>query len=262
MIGDNFARNTYYDSMACVPEHSSYVKTHFELKGFFGTPSMGDSTLRRILNAIIFALNEYEHLPQIIAIILDDDLIRKITYEGNDLEQVYKTELIWLMKNITRAIEAKKEYCPIKAKIAGQPHILWIAPPENINFNNNEKRRKFARTLQKTAFSFENTSVLSFKQVWTYDDTTVFLKEPDRYTVVGKKKFWEAADRTIRFCHTINFKNGQKSNKKPKFEKKNTAKPSPSKNEGGKKRQKYHGYNRQDKIRWRNEASGSYPKFK
>ena len=263
VIGDDFARNTYYDSMATVPESSSYVKSNFELKDFFGTPSMGDSTLRRILNAIIYALNEYEHFPTIIAVILDDDLIRKITYEGDDLADVYKAELIWLMKNINRAIDAKKEYCPPKAKLPNEPHVVWLAPPENVNFNNNQKRKIFTRVLQKAAFCFDNTSVLSFKQIWSADDTTVFLKEPDRYTVVGKKKFWEAADRTLRFCHTINFKTLQKRNRKPDREddvKNNESPKRRPKTKQEAKRKPY--FNRNEKIRWRPNVSGNYPKRK
>ena len=236
-------------------EKHSYVKTYFELKGFFGLPTMGESLLRRIFNSVAYALNEYEKIPTIIAIILDDDLIKSVKYTGSDVGEVYRREILWLTRNISRAIEAKKDYYPIKAKKAGEPHVVWLAAPTNTNFNNNEARKLFNNTLQKVVYCFDNMSVLGFKQIWDFDDTTSFLKIPNRYTMLGKKKFWEATDRTLRFCHTINFKSqpkrGNKSSVKPDTKKEETHK---AKDNYQRKRQNYQG----NKIKWRGKLSGNY----
>ena len=147
----------------------------------------------------------------IIAVVVDDDVINQIDFEGDNeaLQEVYERELAWLNRRIQRAILTKKDYYPEKAKARGQPHVIWIVPPTNVNFNNNVKRRIFAEALKSTAEQFNDVTAYELKQVWDSEDMNLFLQPQNRFTSEGFIRYWDSIDRTLRYAHTVLFKNAK-----------------------------------------------------
>ena len=100
-------------------------------------------------------------------------------------------------------------YYPEKAKMRGQPHLIWIVPPTNVNFNNNARRALFAEALKSTAEQYNDVTAYELKQLWDPEDMNLFLKPQNRFTSEGFIRYWDSIDRTLRYAHTVNFKNAK-----------------------------------------------------
>ena len=146
----------------------------------------------------------------IIVIVLDNNIINycdEFDYDNNDdIHDVYWRMLKWLAKQINRALDIFKDFIPAKAAVQGEPHVTWIIPPQNMHFRDNIQREIFADALNQVAQSEPNMSALPLRQIWTYDDMNLYLRDQQRYTASGTFKYWMAIDRTVRYCHTIFFK--------------------------------------------------------
>ena len=245
---------TYEDFFGKSACPDSYARQNFEVRGFF--PSAGNGTrnvLTRVLNTVIHALNTQEQLPMLISLVLDNDLIKAIRYEGKDIQEVYKKEITWLTKQIRRAITTKKDYYPSKALLPGQPHLILLQPPCNTNFRDNQNRMAMARAMKQAADEYQETSALGLKQLWDEGDTNLFLRYQNRYTSTGKARYWDAVDRTVRYAHTVNFRNNRFQAKK--------AKPAriQQENTGNKKRTPRSDHSNSAKIAWKQTVMSKLP---
>ena len=87
-------------------------------------------------------------------------------------------------------------------KRIGQPQVVWIELPYHDNFNNNCLRECFNKALNDTAKLHEGVAVFQLKKVWDPVDTNLYLRDADRFTALGLRSYWEAVDKTVRFCDT------------------------------------------------------------
>ena len=137
----------------------------------------------------------------------DDDLIRCIETKNNAPLIVWDKHLFWLMRQFKQAVMNHKQNLPTKAKRFDQPHFLWIQAPLNVDFSNNEDRVEFNKVLESVGKQFNSTSVLPLRQIWDPDCSSYFIGNAKRYTSEGLHKYWEAIDRTIKYCDVAKLKN-------------------------------------------------------
>ena len=100
---------------------------------------------------------------------------------------------------------------PGKAIRPKWPHVLWILPSTNSEYLNNGQRSKFTDALMSVTALHANMTALSFGQAWNYNDRNIYLKSHRRFTAVGLSTFWEAFDKTVRYCHAKVFNNPDKT---------------------------------------------------
>ena len=160
-------------------------------------------------------------LPKLIVFVLDDDLIRLFTKElKSEAEEAdihlsgfskpMTRVLNHIMTHLERSIASFKENLPAKCLQAGFPQILWIHPPSHVLFSNNSLRYKFGKCLEELAKIHDNTFSLMLKKVWDPNDKNLYMADRKRYTVAGFRSYWEAVDKTIRYCDAVLLKKQEK----------------------------------------------------
>ena len=156
--------------------------------------------------------NKLMPFPKLIVVVPDDDMIKcsgEVPVDGissTNLGRLVK----FVMTEHERNIASFKENLTIKSRRDNYPHIVWILAPMHDNFSNNAERYKFNRAVEDMCQFHSNVSCLELKKVWNPKDDGLFCKEFNRYTATGLKSYWEAVDRTIRYCDTVVLKKREK----------------------------------------------------
>ena len=170
---------------------STYSFEHFEVRDFSSSQyhSHNHSTMGRILNCLINALNEHNTLPKLIVVVLDDDIAATFEKSGKqDIPQQLHRVTRWLVWQFDRAIKTYNDYLPVKSKKFGTPHVLWISPPMHIYFGdyNNQLRVEQGLCLSEIIKTFKFMSSLQMLKVWDHEDHNAFIKDSYRFTAEGK----------------------------------------------------------------------------
>ena len=194
-----------------------YVKSHFDVTGFFNNNFSSDnpSVISRLSNLMQFAVSQDFHqkihpLPKLIVVVVENNLIQLFKDSGG----VSSTSIACLVNHIMteheRTITSFKENLPAKSIKQDYPHILWICPPEHENFTDNSCRFKFAKCLEEVSRLHPNVSCLTLKKVWDPRNGNLYLKESQRFTSDGLDAYWDAIDRTVRYCDSVVLKKPDK----------------------------------------------------
>ena len=102
--------------------------------------SVDKNILSRVHNGWIGAMCDQPILPKIVAVVIDDDIIKylkKKEKEDNTScanREGFERVLKWLMCQFDRLIITQKDFLPAKAKRNGEPAVIWIEPPTHRNF--------------------------------------------------------------------------------------------------------------------------------
>ena len=205
---DNFGFNTFSKNYHSRPlkEYIGYVRDNYEVTGFLNNKykSLDQNAVSRLRNLMIGAISDYPLLPKLIVIVPDEDILLFIIKTG-DRKLLHTNTVVvlkWLMREYDRIIAAHQEKLPSKAKKAHYPFFVWITAPTHDNFDNNLDRVKFNKALQEVGNLYPNVAVLELKKIWDPQDTTLFIKESNRFTATGIQTYWEAVDRTVKYADT------------------------------------------------------------
>ena len=151
-------------------------------------------------------------LPKLVVLVPDDDIIKLFSQHdyAHGITKPMSRVLNHIMTDHERTISAYKEYLPTKSVKQGFPHILWIQAPLHQNFRNNNLHVKFNKCLSELIPLHSNISTLELKKVWDPNDGNLFLAESQRFTSEGLRAYWEAVDRTVRYCDSVLLKKQEK----------------------------------------------------
>ena len=209
-LGDLFVFNTFnqhYYQQAYDNEDQAYCKYNYEVSAYMNDAklSIDQNVVSRIRNLMVGATNAQVRFPKIIVMVPDDDIVNYVS-DGttNGIRKPLTKVLEWIMKEHNRIIAAMKDILPKKAKQDTYPHIIWIEPPmhKDMSVKMVKLHEKFGSVLQEVAKYKDGVSVLALKKLWDPEDTNLFVKHSQRFTASGYKKYWDAVDRTVRFCDT------------------------------------------------------------
>ena len=236
IFSDEFGSNSFerYFQKNANSEGYGYAKTHFDVSGYsHNSLSENTSVIGRLGNlmnnairaSVINKTGKILPLPKLIVVVPDDDIIKCFKdYEDSGLSTSYSRLVNYIMTEHERGIASFKENLPAKARKEFYPHILWILAPDHNNFKNNQERFKFNKSVEDSCRFHCNINCLELKKVWNNRDDGLFSKEFQRFTADGYKKYWEAVDRTIRYCDSVVLKGKrEKITKKPVEDRRNNA---------------------------------------
>ena len=153
--------------------------------------------------------------PKMIVVVTDDDVINCLKNISTDLPKAFNRLVNHVMLEHERSISSFKEHLMPKSKKDGYPHILWILAPMHQNFLNNSERFKYNKAIESMCKLHSNVSCLELKKIWDPKDDGLYVSDQKRFTTEGFKKYWEAIDRTIRYCDSVILK--KRDQKKLKF---------------------------------------------
>ena len=125
----------------------------------------------RVLNTFIEALNRHPYLPQMIIIMLDQDLLSMLDLDVPGLTTQLECCISWLAKQFTREIEARKEKlhsrCPGALPQSDEsPTLIWMElydKPYTRNQFVQENRNKFNRGLNEVALREKNCRIMTIQ---------------------------------------------------------------------------------------------------
>ena len=107
-----------------------YMYDQYNVKCFTRPPlSQTRSVPVRIVNSLVKALNEAQKLPRFVIVILDWDILKYADHSTFGVEKVMKRILSWMISNLVRVVEMKKDqlYHIKKGAInASEPKFVWV----------------------------------------------------------------------------------------------------------------------------------------
>ena len=185
--------------------------------------SLNPIAASRVRNALMTGLNAATYIPKLIVVILEDDILNAIHISKNDediknkiITEMSKETIKWLMREFWRCTMSLNEFLPDKSRQVGWPHFLWVLPTQHKNYSNNYWRGIFADCISTEAVKYGNVSALDLKQVWDFEDGSIYPCHSKRFSYKGYDIFWQAVDRTVRYGEMILDKRMQGKTKMPK----------------------------------------------
>ena len=186
--------------------YTGYVRHHFEVSGFMtnSTRSIDFNIISRIRSTLVGAIWDQKLFPKVIILVPDMDIVNYLLQCNAANSYVMGKILYWLMNEFRKIISGYKDQLLPKAKKVNYPHLIWIQAPCHDSFpkDYNELIQKFNLCLSKMGKLHLNTSVLELKKIWDPEDSTLVLPGTITLTAKGKVTYWEAVDRTVKYCNT------------------------------------------------------------
>ena len=193
-----------------------YMKSHYDITGFVNCNFGRDpNAVSRLRNLMATTLEGQILFPKFIVLVADDDIIKCLNHSGYGISKNLGRLVNNIMGYYSRIIETYKEYLPNKSKRQDYPHIIWIEAPLHEAFHNNEERGKFNSCLLEMGKLHQNVSVLKLKKIWDPLDKMLYTTDQRRFTSEGYNKYWEAVDKTVKYCDTILLKKISKKKETP-----------------------------------------------
>ena len=216
IFGDEFAFKSFEEYYMRQPgERQTYMKVHYDVSAFVNSEyaSANNNALSRMRNLIVHAIQGQVLLPKMIVVVTDDDFITYLHSFDPKLTDDISAPISRIINNIMteygRIIISHRDNLPLKSKCWNFPHI-WILPPFHDNFANNSQRVQLAAAIESTAKFHEQTSALELKKAWDAHNTGLFVQKSQRFTTEGYITYWDAVDKTVKFCDIILLKKAAK----------------------------------------------------
>ena len=204
LVGDTFVATTYRKYfLNRVDNVDKYIKSEFEFavscNSKFTSPT--SNVLLRLQNSFASALNkkvkkQLQPLPRYFLVILDDDLISYLGYEGPGATEILGSWIKWLAEKFQKLIKDRYKQIPDKCK--KQVCTYWSIAPMHNNFdeNLNEMRRKFNFCLETTIKTFDQMRVIKLK---AWDQSDIRLVFNNSFSERGIRQYWDCIDVAIQF---------------------------------------------------------------
>ena len=157
--------------------------------------SVLDSVIGRICDALVQGVNDKSRLPKVILIIIDEDL--DVVQDDHHQTYVMGTLIYWMISEFNKIVEMQKDVLPRKAVKPEYLTFIWIAPPLNVNFVNNDYRQTIT-TCIKDATEVHSCHIM-MKMVKVWDSKDQLLYRNGRFTEIGFSRYWAAIDSAVQF---------------------------------------------------------------
>ena len=184
-----------------------YITPKFELKIAAGDPySQARNMTVRINNSLVQTLNSCVNMPKIITFILEGDISKQFTNKkDDDVFTIMEIYLEHMMKDIHKNLTEFRELLPPHSKREHWPTVIWLIPSLHRNYKPTDRyhRRVLADAMEKEVKNYPNFVSLRLKQIWDENNLDLFNKHTNKFTADGLTKFWQAVDRTIKYCDVI-----------------------------------------------------------
>ena len=159
----------------------------------------------RIHNNIVNATQEVLLLPKAIVIVLDSDLVKTVSFEGDNAarEEIIEVMLRNLGSGIHKLLLAHKENLPAHSKRMGYPAVLWALTPLDKDFPQKwiQDRMIFNATLEKMVEKFQGINTLKLLKIWDPEDRSFY--NDHRLTANGLQAIWFSIDSAFRHWDTF-----------------------------------------------------------
>ena len=200
-IGDEFIHGIYHRLQELNTEakiakgKTPYLYDMYNVRCFTANPlSEMKNVATRLVNSLVKALNDYEKLPRMILVVPDWDLLNYFRFNDGNADQLIKTILKWIINNMRKAVDAKKDFL-MKSKIGavfeGEPKIIWakmINRPGYKRFNAVMLQKGRFNRILEDLLADEKSHYLMDTNVATNDQS--FFTDQETLNAEGCHRFW------------------------------------------------------------------------
>ena len=169
VIGDEFVDRTFTENLhfATTAGEHAFIIEYYETVDFSTTQFASSlcNVAARLISLLVASIKKEKLLPKAIIVVLDDDILWQIHYEGPHLQDIYAEVTNYLVEQFHRICISYKEMLPTKTRQAFIPYVIWILPPSHINYYNNTAREKFAVALTAAVRRYPEMACLSLKKL-------------------------------------------------------------------------------------------------
>ena len=223
IIGDEFVARSGH---IIEKKQGTYVNANFQVTAAGGSiiSSNIPSVLTRMRNVLIKLINKLNVIPKIVVIVAENDISKDVALEGFGSGKIFDDEIKWLFEEHASIIAEYKKYLPARASKHREnwPYFLWISPSLHDNYIDNEKRKRFTKSLETLARKEANITTLRVKDTWMKNDNSLFTANTKRYASTGWNVIWTAIDSAIQHFDTKIIQNIEESLRAKKYALDNT----------------------------------------
>ena len=205
-IGDNFVNETYHVvkeiQEASKPKGKGwYVFKEFNVDYFTSKPTSHIRSMpAQLVNVFIKALNEHNRILQMVLFVPDWDLAKYVNFYEVGVKHIFERLIGWMLTQISRAIQAKKDSLAHKkagAVTPSEPKIIWVKMIERVGGEFERAltvRYRFNTVLEDQLAGRKNHFIIDIGKV---------IADSSYYTVRnslngnGAALFWSQLDRNI-----------------------------------------------------------------
>ena len=116
-----------------------YIYEYYNVSCFTSAPdALVLDILARFVNCLIKALNDMSKLPRFIVVVPETDILQFVNFSQQGTRYVCREAISWIVAQMARAIDAKKDQLLRKkagAVIANEPKIVWVKAVKNMNLD-------------------------------------------------------------------------------------------------------------------------------
>ena len=230
IIGDSFINKHYFMLPQLKHEVKQARRTIPYLYQFFNvtcyTPNPDTSvrsTLARLVNCVIKALNDAVKLPRLILIIPNSDIVRYVRRlvdpDFEDMTLFLDATLKWVINQMARAVDAVKDHLQRRkprAVLSYEPKMIWIKMMDKIILGCNRGkslafRKLFNDSLENVLSGCTEHFIMDIDQ--EMNDAS-YLDTDNQLNDYGRIQFWTSIDKQIerfekRLIPLKPFKQGQ-----------------------------------------------------
>ena len=131
-----------------------YIHSQYDPKSFWKSFNSSSNPVARVINSLIDAVNGSVHLPRIIIMLLDIDILHAIAFYGFRASLVIGKVMGYLVNSITSIIEERREKMrKIKpgSIIGGEPAVVWVSLLSHPHYQKVlSLKRKYNEVLEET----------------------------------------------------------------------------------------------------------------
>ena len=167
------------------------------IPSFPGVNSNVRSTVARIFNEFVTAMNERSRLPRYILFILDREILESADHNNFGVQRIIIELLEWLCRNIDKTIDLRREDVRLKRPGAiassGEPRLIWTHMVTRPIINDPTRGFLFAQTrkyndaLDETVQKYKHTHVMDVNI--SAEDQRYFDKWGN-LSGIGMNKYW------------------------------------------------------------------------
>ena len=199
ILGDEFLARPYIDHVKN-SDYQLYMKSRFEVFPICNSKASSNNTsiLSRIENEFIAKINEKIKLPAYILVVLDDDFIQYLKYDGYGISECLCQLIKYLAQSLAAACHQQKKMLPLKAVKEQFPMFYWATLPQHKYFQNRTIRAKFNNCLESVLKLHNNMRQLKMKEIWSYDNPHL-VNMNGHVTSYRLSKYWASIDAALEF---------------------------------------------------------------
>ena len=210
-VGDQFINQIYYMLPAqntqnrLAKKNPMFVFDNYTVRSYSSHPLKPTKIMQpaaRLVNVVIHGLNENrDHLPAIIIMVPDWDLLKNLSKITFGITIVMEIVIGWVVKAINKAVQTRKDDLTKQKQgtiVYNEPKFLWIKMVDRHGVIDRTLalRHKFNKVLEETLAKHYDHYIADISH--NVNDASHFSPQLKEFNEDGAAKYWKEVDYSLK----------------------------------------------------------------